>query len=302
MVSEVEVHIAKGKRLLLDQQDAVAAIDEFSRALADDPTSVAAFVYRHFGYLDLKMWPRAIADMNQAIRLCPDEPRLFAYRAQAKIESRDYAGAYDDLCEAMTMDGTGGSLDLLWKRGYVALKLRRSDQAIADYGEILAMCPQDACARNNRGLAYMEKGLLEEALDDFNRAVELNSDHPDHLNSRARFYEQTGQTELALRDSALALETCDRIFDPSLSDDVVWNDRAEALVRLGRYEEAMETSRKVLLIREDDPEAYRFIADALGGLGRYDEALKNYDKSISLDADPEVIALRAKLEQKRQKA
>jgi tetratricopeptide (TPR) repeat protein len=103
-----------------------------------------------------------------------------------------------------------------------------------------------------------------------------------------------------MRDSQTALDTCDRVFDPSLSDDVVWNDRAEALVRLGRYKEAIETSKNVLLIRSDDPEPYRFIADALVGLGEYDNALKHYDKSISLDADPDVMLLREKLVRKLQ--
>lgn len=302
MVSELELHIANGKRLLLEQHDAAGAIDELSRALADDPSSVIAFIYRHFAYADLKLWSRALNDVNQAIRLCSDDYRLFAFRAEVKLESRDYAGAYDDFCIAMEMEGEGGSQSLLWKRGYVALKLRRCEQAISDYSEIISMSPEDACARNNRGLAYMHKGLLQEALADFNRAIELNADHPDHLNSRARLYEQVGEAELAARDSQLALDTCDRVFDPQLSDDIVWNDRAEALVRLGRYDEAIETSEKVLLIREDDPEPYRFIADALAGLGRYDEALKNYDKSISLDADPEVMMLRQKLQQKVQNA
>jgi tetratricopeptide (TPR) repeat protein len=157
------------------------------------------------------------------------------------------------------------------------------------------MCPSDACARNNRGLAYMRSGRAEEALADFNKAVELNPDHPDHINSRAQLYEELGQHDLAKRDSELALETCDRIFDPELSDDIVWNDRAEALVRLGRYQEALDTSRNVLLIREDDPEAFRFIAEALAGLGKYDEALKNFDRSLELDRDPDVMAKREKL-------
>jgi tetratricopeptide (TPR) repeat protein len=299
MVSEFESHLENGKHLLFQLQDPAAAIDEFSRALSVDPSSVVAFVYRHFAYVDLKMWVKAIADLNQAIRLCPDDYRLYSYRADVKVESRDYESAYDDLCEAMTLDG---SLDLLWRRGYVALKLRRDDQAVDDYSEIIAMCPEDACARNNRGLAYLNKGLIQEALNDFNRAIELNADHPDHHNSRARLFEQLGDRDKAIFDSEAALETCDRVFDPSLSDDVVWNDRAEALVRLGRYQEAIETSKNVLRIRADDPEPYRFIADALAGLEQYDEALKNYDKSIELDRDPEVVTRRTRLLEKLQKA
>jgi tetratricopeptide (TPR) repeat protein len=299
MVSELESHLDNGKHLLFEQQDPAAAIDEFSRALSLDPASVVGFVFRHFAYVDLKMWSRAIADLNQAIRLCPDDYRLYWYRADVKVESRDYAGAYDDLCEAMTIDG---SLDLLWKRGYVALMLRRNDQAIDDYNEIIAMCPEDGCARNNRGLAYMHKGMVEEALNDFNKSIELDGDHPDHYNSRARLYEMIGERDKAIRDSEAALETCDRIFDPSLSDDVVWNDRAEALVRLGRYQEAIETSKNVLRIRADDPEPYRFIGEALAGLGEYDEALKNFDKSIELDRDPDVVIRRSQLLEKRQNA
>lgn len=295
MSIELENHLRDGTQLLFDLHDPKAAVDEFSRALAIDPLCLVAFVYRHLGYRDLDMWERALSDLNQAMRLCPDDHRLFAYRSEVKIELRDFAGAYDDLCDAMQLDG---AIDLLWSRGFVALELRRAEQAIEDFTEVLLMCPDDACAYNNRGLAYMQMGMIEEALRDFNTAIKMNSDHPDHHNSRARLYMKTGETALAMVDSEAALDACDRVFDPSLGDHVVWNDRAEALVRLGRFEEAIETSQSVLKIKPKDPEPYGLMAEAYSGLGRHEDALSYFDKSIALDANPDVVKKRAALVEK----
>lgn len=295
MSIELENHIQDGTRSLFDMHDPERAIDEFSRALSIDPQCLVAFVYRHLAYCELKMWTKGLADVNQALRLCPDDHRLFAYRAEIKIELRDYSSAYDDLCDAMQLDG---SLELLGRRGFVALKLRRSERALEDYSEVILMTPDDACAFNNRGLAYMQLGILDKALVDFNKSLELNSAHPDHHNSRARVYLMLGETELSINDNRMALEACEHIFDPDLTDDVVWNDRAEALVRLGRYAEAIKTSEDVLAIKPNDPEPYRFIAEAYLGMGLESDALKFFDKSIELDPDPEVVEKRLTLLEK----
>jgi tetratricopeptide (TPR) repeat protein len=295
MSVELENHLKNGTQLLFELHDAARALDEFSRALALDPQCLVAFVYRHFCYRELETWDRALSDLNQALRLCPDDHRLYTYRSEVNIELRDYPAAYDDLCEAMQLDG---ALELLWSRGFVALEMRRFAQAIEDYTEVILMCPQDACAHNNRGLAYMKNGQFEEALADFNTSLSINADHPDHHNSRARLYMMLGETDLARADSEAALDACERAFDPTLGDHIVWNDRAEALVRLGRFEEAIETSRSVVGIKPGDPEPYRFMAEAHCGLGNYDEALSFFEKSIALDADPEVIKKRDQLLEK----
>jgi len=59
------------------------------------------------------------SDRNQSIRLCREDHTLYAYRAQVKIEMRDYSGAHDDLCDAME----------------------------EDYSKILLMSQDDACAQ-----------------------------------------------------------------------------------------------------------------------------------------------------------
>lgn len=295
MSIELETHIRLGTQYLFDMHDPDRAIDEFSRALAIDPACLVAFVYRNFAFAELKQFPKALADLNQALRLCPDDPRLYNYRADVRIELHDFAGAYDDLCDAMQLDG---DVHLLWRRGYVALKLRKLQQAAEDYTEILLMIPDDACAYNNRGLAYMGLGDLERAMLDFNKSIELNPDHPDHHNSRARLYVLIGNDEKAKADSLTAIETCDRVFDPDLGDDIVWNDRAEALLRLGRYDEAIKCSEDVLKIKPNDPEAWRYLGEAHAMMGKNEDALKCFDKSIEIDADPEVLLQRADLLEK----
>ena len=50
--------------------------------------------------------------------------------------------------------------------------------AIADYSQAIRLRPTYAVAYNNRGVAYMASGYPDQALCDFNRAIQLQPDFP----------------------------------------------------------------------------------------------------------------------------
>jgi len=47
------------------------------------------------------------------------------------------------------------------------------DQAISDFNKALEINPKDADAYSNRGTAYREKGQSDQAIVDFNKALEI---------------------------------------------------------------------------------------------------------------------------------
>ena len=65
--------------------------------------------------------------------------------------------------------------------------------------------PQDPVFYNNRGISYKEKGELDRALKDFNKALELNPDFAEAYNNRGIAYGIKGQVDEAIEDASKAI-------------------------------------------------------------------------------------------------
>ncbi|MFN6571296.1 tetratricopeptide repeat protein [Dendronalium sp. ChiSLP03b] len=68
---------------------------------------------------------------------------------------------------------------------------------------------------------------------------------------------------------------------PEFSSSLFFN-LGNALVNLGRYEEAINNYDKALAIKDDLPEAWSNCGAALLNLGRYEEAINNCDKALAI--------------------
>jgi tetratricopeptide (TPR) repeat protein len=84
---------------------------------------------------------------------------------------------------------------------YYALVFRTNFERIGgDYDKAIRVNPDDANAFNDRGLARIDKGDLEGALQDFDRAVRLNPDYAIAYNNRGLARKATGDLKGAQRD------------------------------------------------------------------------------------------------------
>ena len=61
-------------------------------------------------------------------------------------------------------------------RGNVYRNLGQYQQAIADYDKAIELNPNDAVAHNNRGHAYADQGQYQQTIADFDKAIELDPD------------------------------------------------------------------------------------------------------------------------------
>ncbi|MBU0895005.1 MAG: tetratricopeptide repeat protein, partial [Candidatus Omnitrophica bacterium] len=62
------------------------------------------------------------------------------------------------------------------------------DQALSDYNKAIEFDPKDANVYNNRAAAYLKKGNLDQSISDYNKAIELNHEYVDAYNNRAVAY------------------------------------------------------------------------------------------------------------------
>jgi len=100
---------------------------------------------------------------------------------------------------------------------------------------------QNFAPYSNRGIAYSTAGQWDNALDDFSKAISLNSKFPVPYANRGAVYANIGQTDNAIADFTKALE-----LDPNYK--WVLHNRGVALGNIGQYDKAIsDLSRAIKL-------------------------------------------------------
>jgi tetratricopeptide (TPR) repeat protein len=87
-----------------------------------------------------------------------------------------------------------------FKRGNFKLKEQEYNEAIHWYGEALNKKPDFADIYNNRGLAYQKSDKPEKALDDFNKAIAVDSKFWEAYYNRAELLFNLGNYQEAIQD------------------------------------------------------------------------------------------------------
>jgi tetratricopeptide (TPR) repeat protein len=115
---------------------------------------------------------QAISDLNEAIRLNPDDAQAYILRGNVRDDALDFKGALTDYDEAIRLDPTSGApLDdraILWRRK------REIDKALADLDRAVGFNFADAKTYCDRGLIWYEKGSVDRAMADFTQAIKLD--------------------------------------------------------------------------------------------------------------------------------
>jgi beta-barrel assembly-enhancing protease len=186
-LSPADVKIdAASKRILADATDAAAfmergqayaakksvtaAIEDFTRVIALQPTSTDARLWRASLYGQQKQLDLAVADYGDVIRLQP----------------KSYA-AYNN-------------------RGSLYRSQKKYDPAIKDFTSAIALDAKQPMALINRGLTHRDRSNLDAALADFNAAVAASPTYVTALARRGETLELKGSKDAALADYRAVLK------------------------------------------------------------------------------------------------
>jgi tetratricopeptide (TPR) repeat protein len=144
-----------------------------------------AFSNRGSSYGAKGDFDRAIADLDQAIRLKPDYVHAYFNRGGVHQKMGDYDRAIDDYDQAIRLESD-------FAQGYVGRgtahrKKGDYDRAIDDYDQAIRLKPDYAIAYYDRGLAHYSKGDYDSAIADLDQYIRLAPADPDGPAARAKF-------------------------------------------------------------------------------------------------------------------
>ncbi len=138
--------------------------------------------------------------------------------------------------------------------------------------------PEDlALAHRMRGSWYARRDMLDRALGDFDKAVELAPASAAPLTDRAAVLRRLGQLDRALADADRAIE-----LDPKNVGGFLQRGHARAQQR--EWDKALADFEQAVTLRPDNPVAYVSRASALIQTGNLDRAIADLDRAIAMNA------------------
>ena len=181
---------------------------------------------------------------------------------------------FTDLLENPAIEAKGRAV-ALGRRGKAYKMMVKCEEALADFNRAIELEPDIAWVITNRAEAYQMMGKHEEALVDFNRAIELKPDYVWAITNRARAYQRMGKHEEALADFTHVIE---------LMPDDTWaiTGRGATYWQMGKYEEALNDLNRALELKPDNAGAITGRGATYRLMGKYEEALNDFNRAIEL--------------------
>jgi tetratricopeptide (TPR) repeat protein len=138
--------------------------------------------------------------------------------------------------------------------------------------------PGDAGASNNLGVVYFQKGLFEEAIEQFRRALAIDGKMEVARRNLEIAYHQTGYYDRQISELIARLQAND-------ADDKARFKLAEAYIQTGRIEQAISQYEVLVERRPRDVFALRQLANAEKSRGELNRAIAWYERVRELKPD-----------------
>jgi predicted O-linked N-acetylglucosamine transferase (SPINDLY family) len=157
-------------------------------------------------------------------------------------------------------------------------ELGRAEEAIESYDRALELRPQYPAALYNRGLALHRLKRFTDALASYDSALEIKPDYFEVYNNRGNTLQELRRTSDALNSYQHALR-----LNP-LSAEAHCN-QGSVLHDLRRCEEALQCYARALELRPDFAEAHHNRGNTLRELKRFAEAAESYARTLQLRSE-----------------
>lgn len=161
-------------------------------------------VVGYMSYLTVEqigIWKNGLALWNYQIRKEQEKvPLAYMNRGMAYEERGQLDKAIADMEEAIRLNPSFISAVLHIRLGILYGKTGSLEKAIVQFGKAIELNPRYSLPYNNRGYAYLLSAQYEKALRDFDNAIQLNKTDAVAYFNRGNLYLKIGNDKLAISD------------------------------------------------------------------------------------------------------
>lgn len=242
-------------------------------ALERNPTPVM-WLNLGSGLAHLRRHEDAIAALNQALELAPDNPEALNNLGVALAATGRHEQALRQFGLALQLRNDFAACHS--NRANSLRALHRLNDAIHSAEQALRLQPDNPDSLNCMGMALAAALREEEALECFDKALRLCPAHDEALANRARLLRRRQNFTDALADYT-------RLLSRQPDNPHAHNDIGLTFYQLGRHFEALTHFDTALAIRPDIADLHNNRGNSLVALGRTREALGSFERALALD-------------------
>ena len=165
----------------------------------------------------------------------------------------------------------------LFEQGYSSSVSGDYTDAVESFDKAIEINPQLTAAYNNRGVAYASMGNYNLALSDYNKVIILNPSYaPAYLNRGIAFF-NLGNYSQAMQDYNRAIR-----LDANYVE--AYFQRGALNTFTGDYRKALDDFNKTIRLNPSRADAYRNRGDEYSRFGRQQDAMKDYERAYVIDS------------------
>lgn len=158
----------------------------------------------------------------------------------------------------------------------------RLEQALEDYARALERDSTLAVAWNNRGNIHARQGRFETALADYQRALDAYPAYTDaHINA--------ARVHILRRNLPEALASSNKALEIEPGNVLALVQRGQVYDLLGKPDESLRDFTIAIRLQPDFGEAYRRRGDVSFRLGDFSSAIRDYTQAVNLGSASEAV-------------
>jgi|GEM_PF-1490814 len=150
------------------------------------------------------------------------------------------------------------------------------NEAIDYYNKAIELSPNFKEAYYNRGIAYIKQENYPRAIEDYNKAIELSPNFKEAYYNRGIAYFKQGNYPRAIEDYDKAIE-----LNPN--DDDAYCSRGVAYFKQGNCSRAIEDYNKAIELNPNNYQVYANRGSTYDEQEKYHLAMESYNKAIELN-------------------
>lgn len=200
---------------------------------APDPTDADGFSRRGAAETSRRDYKAALADLDRAVAMKPNNGRYLLQRARAQFLSGNRPAAFADLDQAVKVAPADPEIRLA--RAELLINRQRKDEAIKDLDAADVAVPREADERLALASAYERLDQFDKAIADYDQWIAA---HPDDSRQSMALNGRCWVRALAGRDLPLALKDCDAALRRMKSGSY-FDSRGLVELRMGQNDRAI---------------------------------------------------------------
>ena len=150
-----------------------------------------------------------------------------------------------------TVKSSPGSSVARGSLGHAYQQLGRLEEAIEQYKKAVAIYPDDYKAHYNLGVVYSQQGLYGKAVESYQRSIRSNPDYPNARFNLGIIYQNQGETDSAIDQFRKVTELDPADFQARNNLGVAYAIRGDLKLAIGQWEKVLEIDPENRSAREN---------------------------------------------------